>query len=66
MQECPPRPRNRPAPVFAVIDLKFFCGFSFIEIGAMRGLSERTIQRQWEKARLYLHRAIAVGASVEA
>ena len=25
---------------------------------AMRGVSERTIQRLWEKARLYLHRAI--------
>jgi DNA-directed RNA polymerase specialized sigma24 family protein len=41
-----------------VVDLKFFCGFSFSEIAAMRGVSERTIQRHWEKARLYLHRAI--------
>jgi RNA polymerase sigma factor (TIGR02999 family) len=41
-----------------IVDLKFFCGFSFAEIGAMRDVSERTIQRQWEKARLYLHRAI--------
>ena len=41
-----------------VVDLKFFCGFSFAEIGAMRGVSERTIQRHWEKARLYLYRAI--------
>ena len=37
-----------------VVDLKFFCGFSFAEIAAMRGTSERTIQRQWEKARIYL------------
>ena len=42
-----------------VVDLKFFGGFSFEEIGAMRGVSERTVQRQWEKARLYLHRAMA-------
>lgn len=42
-----------------VVDLKFFCGFSFAEIAAMQDLSERTVQRQWEKARLYLHRAIA-------
>ena len=42
-----------------VIDLKFFCGFSFAEIAAMRGVSERTIQRNWEKGRIYLHRAIA-------
>jgi RNA polymerase sigma factor (TIGR02999 family) len=41
-----------------VVDLKFFCGFSFAEIAAMRGLSERTVQRHWEKARLYLHEAI--------
>ena len=42
-----------------VIDLKFFCGFSFAEIAAMRGVSERTVQRSWEKGRIYLHRAIA-------
>ena len=41
-----------------VVDLKFFCGFSFAEIAAIRGLSERTVQRHWEKARLYLHDAI--------
>ena len=38
-----------------VVDLKFFCGFSFGEIAAIRGISERTVQRQWEKARIYLH-----------
>jgi RNA polymerase sigma factor (TIGR02999 family) len=42
-----------------IVDLKFFCGFSFAEIAAMRGVSERTVQRDWEKGRLYLHRAIA-------
>jgi RNA polymerase sigma factor (TIGR02999 family) len=41
-----------------IIELKFFCGFSFAEIAAMRGVSERTIQRSWEKGRLYLHHAI--------
>jgi RNA polymerase sigma factor (TIGR02999 family) len=41
-----------------IVDLKFFCGFSFEEIAAMRGVSERTVQRQWEKARIYLHRSI--------
>jgi RNA polymerase sigma factor (TIGR02999 family) len=44
-----------------VVDLKFFCGFTFAEIAAMRGLSERTVQRHWEKARLYLHDAIQDG-----
>jgi RNA polymerase sigma factor (TIGR02999 family) len=41
-----------------VVDLKFFCGFSFQEIALMRDVSERTVQRQWEKARIYLHRSI--------
>jgi RNA polymerase sigma factor (TIGR02999 family) len=45
-----------------VVDLKFFCGFSFAEIAAMREVSERTVQRSWEKARLYLHHAIAAAA----
>ena len=44
-----------------IVDLKFFCGFSFAEIAAMRGVSERTIQRNWEKGRLYLHHAIDSG-----
>jgi RNA polymerase sigma factor (TIGR02999 family) len=39
----------------ALVDLKFFCGFSFAEIAAMREVSERTIQRDWQKARLVLH-----------
>ena len=42
-----------------IIDLKFFCGFSFTEIAGMRGVSERTIQRSWEKGRLYLHQAVS-------
>ena len=41
-----------------IVDLKYFCGFSFAEIGNMLGLSERTVQRDWEKARIYLHRVL--------
>jgi RNA polymerase sigma factor (TIGR02999 family) len=41
-----------------VVDLKFFCGFSFAEIGEMQMISERTVQRKWEKARIYLHQSI--------
>ncbi len=37
-----------------LVELKFFCGFGFAEIGAMRGVSERTVQRDWNKARLFL------------
>jgi len=41
-----------------VVDLKFFCGFGFAEIAAMRGVSERTVQRDWNKARLFLRSAL--------
>jgi len=41
-----------------IVDLKFFCGFSFGEIANMKGMSERTVQRKWEKARIYLHRSL--------
>lgn len=41
-----------------IVDLKFFCGFSFAEIGVIQGLSERTVQRKWAKARIYLHRKL--------
>jgi RNA polymerase sigma factor (TIGR02999 family) len=47
-----------------LVDLKFFCGFSFAEIAAMRQTSERTVQRNWEKARLYLHRSLRPGHSI--
>jgi len=45
-------------PLAQLVDLKFFCGFSFTEIAAQRGVSERTVQRDWHKARLYLHQAM--------
>src|SRR5262245_64639788 len=38
-----------------VVDLKFFCGFSFVEIAAMQGVSDRTVPRDWDKARMFLH-----------
>jgi RNA polymerase sigma factor (TIGR02999 family) len=37
-----------------VVDLKFFCGFSFAEIAGVMGISERTAQRDWDKARILL------------
>ena len=41
-----------------VVDLKYFSGFSFADIAAMWGVSERTVQRDWEKARALLHHAL--------
>lgn len=41
-----------------LVDMKFFCGYSLIEIASMRGVSERTVQRDWDKARVLLKRAL--------
>jgi RNA polymerase sigma factor (TIGR02999 family) len=37
-----------------IVDFKFFCGFSFAEIAELLGISERTAQRDWDKARILL------------
>lgn len=40
------------------VDLKFFSGFSLQEIARMWNVSERTVQRDWDKARVLLYRLI--------
>ena len=42
----------------SVVELKFYCGFTLADVARMKGVSERTVQRQWEKARLLLFRAM--------
>ena len=34
--------------------IKFFCGFSFEDIAGLLGISIRTAQRDWDKARILL------------
>jgi RNA polymerase sigma factor (TIGR02999 family) len=46
-----------------LVDLKYFSGFSFGDIAAMWGVCQRTVQRDWIKARLFLHRAMAPPSS---
>jgi RNA polymerase sigma factor (TIGR02999 family) len=41
-----------------LVDLKYFCGFDFVEIARMRGVTERTVQRHWDKARVFLRHAL--------
>ena len=48
-----------------IVDLKFFGGFSFAEIAAMMNVSERTVQRDWAKARIYLHRVLRDNAVLD-
>lgn len=37
-----------------VVDLKFFCGFSFEEVAGLLDISLRTAKRDWDKARMFL------------
>ena len=46
------------AALAELVDLRFFCGFTFEEIAAMRGSSVRTVQREWAKARILLHQSL--------
>ena len=44
------------AKLAELVDLRYFCGYTFDEIAAQRGTSSRTLKRDWEKARaLLLH-----------
>jgi RNA polymerase sigma factor (TIGR02999 family) len=45
---------SRDAKLAEVVDYRYFCGLSFAEIASIRGVSERTVQRDWEKARMLL------------
>lgn len=45
-----------------LVDMHFFGGFTFVEIAELRGVSERTVQRDWRKARLLLHREMSDAA----
>ena len=47
-----------------VVNLHFFCGFSLVDIAALRGVTDRTVQSDWRKARLLLHRMLEEGPSV--
>jgi RNA polymerase sigma factor (TIGR02999 family) len=41
-----------------VVELRFFGGLTLDEIGAMIGVSERTVKREWQKARAFLYHAM--------
>ena len=41
-----------------IVELRFFGGLTLDEIAAMFGVSERTVKREWQKARTFLYHAI--------
>ncbi len=54
------------AELATLVDLHFFCGFSLVEVAEMRGVSDRTVQRDWRKARLLLRQLLADDEAVPA
>lgn len=42
-----------------LVDLRYFCGFTVEEIAAQRGVSVRTVLRDWEKARVLLFQGLS-------
>ena len=41
-----------------VVELRFFGGLTLDEIATMLGVSERTVKREWQKARMFLYHAM--------
>jgi len=57
----------RDAKLAELVDLRYFCGYTFDEIAAQRGSSARTVKRDWEKARaLLFHQLKAALPSADA
>lgn len=47
-----------------LVELRFFAGQTLEEIAAMRGVSDRTLKRDWRKARAFLYRELGGRASL--
>ena len=37
-----------------IVEMRYFAGYSELEVAELMGTSERTVRRQWEKARAFL------------
>ena len=42
------------AALARVVEMRYFAGYSEVEVAELTGSSERTVRRQWEKARAFL------------
>jgi RNA polymerase sigma-70 factor, ECF subfamily len=45
-----------------IVELRFFGGLSNEEVAEVTGLSLRTIEREWRKAKVWLHQSISKGS----
>jgi len=49
---------DRDARLARLVELRFFGGLSEAETGQVLGISERTVRRDWTRARAFLHHAL--------
>jgi DNA-directed RNA polymerase specialized sigma24 family protein len=42
------------ARLVKVVEMRYFAGLTDVEIGAALGVTDRTVRRDWERARLLL------------
>jgi RNA polymerase sigma factor (sigma-70 family) len=42
----------------AIVEMRYFAGMTETEIAEAVGVGERTVRRDWEKARLFLREAL--------
>ena len=53
---------QRVAPDFhQLVEMRYFAGLSVREVAELRGVSTRTVEREWEKARAFLHQLMDEG-----
>jgi RNA polymerase sigma factor (sigma-70 family) len=49
-----------------IVELKFFGGLTTEEVAEVLNVTSRTVEREWRKAKAWLHRAISKGVINEA
>lgn len=47
------------APLAAMVEMRFYAGLELTEIAGVQGRSERSLKRDWRRARAFLQREIA-------
>jgi RNA polymerase sigma-70 factor, ECF subfamily len=49
-----------------IVEMKFFGGLTNEEVAEVLKVTSRTVEREWRKAKAWLHRAISIGTTNEA
>ena len=62
LDEALARLGQREPRLLALVEYRFFGGLSAVETAAVLGVGERTVQRDWARARAWLHKELAADA----